>query len=456
MYGNFIYGTAPLGSFILPAIPTWEYLITMYGIDPFIFRDVQAGNTYWFKGISLSPQGVEGVSPQIASVTMVGTSAVGITSLQADAAFKNVFLNWVSVLDTFVNKTEIWRSNSNDRAAASLIASVYGTDYTDLVSEYGVTRYYWVRNKNPNGGYSAWYPVGQYAGVSATTALVVAADIGLFAITASRIFTKIPIVTGDAWTDNSPDAGKVAWNEHTLYYNGVAYTIAAGNTALKYIYWLNTGVAYTASNTNPILTDGDFVIAVNIAGAHDLAWNAVANQLIGSAYIQDAAIINAKIGNLEVDSAKIANLTVGTGKITGLAVTRGAHYYNAAVVDLGWDVTEEEVGTITIYLNESTDFVFLWCSVQITESILVTGKETAFAKSIDFRLRRDSITGTIIAAGETVGYWETSPIILIGTDIPGVAGNRTYKLTAANSTIENMARTGKVAFRKIIGMAKSR
>jgi hypothetical protein len=63
------------------------------------------------------------------------------------------------------------------------------------------------------------------------------------------------------------------------------------------------------------------MIATNTGGLHDLAWNALANAVIGSAYIQNAAIINAKIADLAVDTAKMADLTVTTAKIADLAVT---------------------------------------------------------------------------------------------------------------------------------------
>jgi len=299
---------------------TYQIIGIMYDAGPLIFRDVIVGASYKFKAISLSIFDVAGIAPPVVDITIVGTPAVGLTSLTAEAAFKNVFLNWTSVNDPYIFQTEIWRASVNNRASAVKIATVYGTFYTDLVDVYSTTKYYWARNKNPNGGYSAWYPVSDTGGVAATTAMVNTSDIGTFAIQASQIYTKIPVITGDAWTNNSPTAGYVAWNAHTLYYNGVAYAISAGNTNLKYIYWINGASSYSVSDTNPTLTDADFVIAVNISGVHDLAWNAIANEVIGSAYIQNGAIKNAKIENLAVDEAKMANLSVNTGKIVDLAV----------------------------------------------------------------------------------------------------------------------------------------
>ena len=265
-------------------------------------------------------------------------------------------------------------------------------------------------------------------------------DIEDFAITASKISTKIPILTGDSWTDNSPSSGYVAWNAHTLYYNGVAYSISAGNTNKKYIYWLNAGTSYTTSDTNPTLGDGDFVIAVNISGTHDLAWNAIANQVIGSAYIQDGAILNAKIGDLQVDTGKIADLAVDTGKIANLAVesaqiadltvgtakaayfmaSRGVQYVNYAGLFLS-DTTETEIGSLIATTFETTDSVWFWANVVISQTALASAKG-ATPIPIFFRIRRDSLTGIElaceVATGANASIGELTPITLIGTDLP--------------------------------------
>ena len=126
-------------------------------------------------------------------------------------------------------------------------------------------------------------------------------DIDDFAISASKMFTKIPVVEGDSWTDDDPAANYVAWNAHQLYYNGVKYEIASGSTNHKYIYWDGSSSSYSTSISNPGLGDGQFVIATNISGTHDLAWNAIANEVIGSAYIQSLAVNDAHINNCSVD-----------------------------------------------------------------------------------------------------------------------------------------------------------
>lgn len=148
-----------------------------------------------------------------------------------------------------------------------------------------------------------------------------ATDITDFAVTASKIFTKIPILEGDSWTDNSPSSGYISWNSHSIYYNGVKYTIAAGNTNLAYVFWLHGDTSYSKAADVPPLTDHDFVIATNSNGGYDLAWNALANAVIGSAFIKDAAIVTAKIADLAVSNAKISNLD--GGKITANSITAG-------------------------------------------------------------------------------------------------------------------------------------
>lgn len=168
-------------------------------------------------------------------------------------------------------------------------------------------------------------------------------DIDDFATTASKIFTKIPILESDGWTDNSPVAGSVAWNAHNLYYNGTKYEIEAGNTSLKYIFWDGASSAYSSSNTNPGLSDGQFVIATNVDGYHDLAWNANANEAIGSAYIQLAAILDAHI--LEVDAEKVT-----TGLLTGLHIVGNLIETSSS----GKRVIMSDEG-ITLFITENVD-----------------------------------------------------------------------------------------------------
>lgn len=142
-----------------------------------------------------------------------------------------------------------------------------------------------------------------------------------FAIKASKIWLNLPILEGDVWHANTPFAGSVKWNNHSLYHNGVKYIITAAYTNRKYIYWKSPNTVYSTSDTNPspeTLGHNGWVIAVNIGGSYDLAWNAIANQVIGSAYIEDASIETAHIKNLSVNNAKIYGDLDASKIITGL------------------------------------------------------------------------------------------------------------------------------------------
>jgi hypothetical protein len=278
------------------------------------------------------------------------------TDLVVTAGLTTLYLTWTLPDDSDIEAVQIWRSNSSAFIMGNDIAEIKGSSYADLIGSVGTTRYYWVRAKNRSGVYSDWS-----GAVSATTVGVAPTDISDFAITASKTFTKIPILENDAWTDDSPTAGKVAWNQHNIAFNGKWYQVAAGNSASKYIYWsgtISSGAgtvaapyitAYLGASAAPSHTETVFVIATNVGGVHSLAWNAIANEVIGTAYILDAAITNAKIANLAVDTAQIANLAVTNGKIANLAVDEAKianlAVTNAKINDLSAD--KITAGTVT-------------------------------------------------------------------------------------------------------------
>ncbi|MFH1981759.1 MAG: hypothetical protein ABIL58_07940, partial [Pseudomonadota bacterium] len=189
---------------------------------------------------------------------------------------------------------------------------------------YGLTPQIYIEVKSVDtfGGESA---VGAY-NAEAGSLSIKAADMGSFAVTASKIFTKIPVLEGDTWTDDAAN-GFIGWNAHKIYYNGVEYNIAAGvNVSKKYVYWVNGVSAYATADTIPTLSDGDFLIATNVGGLHDLAWNAIANQVIGSAFIADLAVKNQHVEDIAADKLTAGIIQVllelkSEGKIT---VSEGA------------------------------------------------------------------------------------------------------------------------------------
>lgn len=157
---------------------------------------------------------------------------------------------------------------------------------------------------------------GKLSGQALVDGTVINAKIANAAIDATKFNTKQVILMDDLWGDNTPSTGFVAWNAHRLFFNGIEYPIATGNTNKKYIVWqksINQGAYqfYTdAEFANIVLADTDFAIAVNNEGIHDVAWyNRLARQFIGSAFIADAAIKTAHIGEAQITSAKIHDLS---------------------------------------------------------------------------------------------------------------------------------------------------
>ena len=165
---------------------------------------------------------------------------------------------------------------------------------------------------------------------------IAATEIEDFALDASKLFTKIPILSGDIFQADDPSSGYVSWNAHYLYYNGNEYSIAAGNTNEKYIYWKYDGTmpeggagesnssSYSTSDEHPgdaelLEADRDFIIAVNVDGQYTMAWNSIANQVVGTSYIMDLAVEDAKISDLSADKIK-ANSVMTPGVYIGYAI----------------------------------------------------------------------------------------------------------------------------------------
>ncbi len=308
---------------------------------------------------AVGPDGTEQAMESAARNTIVIAGKITeptTPSAPTTSGFLNaISLVWTNSPDYDFDHMEVWRAITGDRDDAAKIAEVKGITYLDAIGLGNVSRYYWIRAVNTTGLMSEFS-----ARALGTSLGVVATDIDDFAVTASKMFTNTIILSGDAWTNNSPGAGSVAWNAHNLVYGGAYYLVAAGNTALRYITWTvgNTGGLGTVAD--PFLTTyvggaayvyatSRFNVAVNESGINQLVWNSSANMVIGSAFILDAAIIEAKIGNLAVttgkiallavDTAQIAALAVETAKINNLAVT------NAKINDLAVD--KLTTGTIT-------------------------------------------------------------------------------------------------------------
>lgn len=230
----------------------------------------------------------------------------------------------------------------------SNVASVfdgYADAFTDTSTVQGETYYYWLTAVDYSGNVSA-FP----SNVATTTpGTVETTDVKDFAVNATKMYNDTIVLEGDSWTSNLVTY-TISWNSHFLYYRGVKYTVAAGSAAAPAIEVAGQRVAYVYAsipvsgssitytvfpvtgtlppNDYPVLTDSMFMIATNVNGAYDLAWNAIANAVIGSAFIKNAAIDSAKIREVIADRISTGTIDAKTLTITGGGVIKSAGVTN--------------------------------------------------------------------------------------------------------------------------------
>jgi hypothetical protein len=143
---------------------------------------------------------------------------------------------------------------------------------------------------------------------------VTANKIAAGAVTASKMTVAQIFIEGLTWTDNSPSTGYVSWSACTVYYQGTAYNISAGNTNAKYIYWNVGNSSFTYSNTKPDWTETRFMIAINENGYHKTVWNAT--------YIHGGTLITGTVTAQEIQAGSISADRLQTGTITGSEANR--------------------------------------------------------------------------------------------------------------------------------------
>lgn len=112
-------------------------------------------------------------------------AAPTLANLSAVATLKGILVTWDALKNTTLFAAELWVSETNDRAAATLLHTCTANYYLHTGLPSNVTRYYWIRAKNiyerTDG---AWTPILSTAGVSATTLLTQTGDINPNAVTA--------------------------------------------------------------------------------------------------------------------------------------------------------------------------------------------------------------------------------------------------------------------------------
>ena len=145
--------------------------------------------------------------------------------------------------------------------------------------------------------------------VAGAFARLVTKDLYAENIKANQLYIVKHLTDGLAFTDDDPGAGSVSWVEFTLTYDGETYTVVAGNTALKYIWWdLSNPTALQVTDTKPTMGVGDILVAINNSGT--------ARQLINFTLIDGSALYTGSITADEIAARTITAAEIAIGTIT--------------------------------------------------------------------------------------------------------------------------------------------
>lgn len=360
-------------------------------------------------------------------------------ALTVQDSFKSLWAEWINPPDPDLATIELLVSQTNSVSDARIldVGLVQGKSLTGL--ETGRSYRVWVRAVDTFGSRSVLCPNGN--GVLTTLGTVTATDIDRFAIDASKMFTNVIVLQSDVWTNNSPAAGSIAWNAHSVFFGGQEYPVTAGSTALGYVWWRKGDTSYRVLDTNPAnlpdwSNNTDFQIARNRAGIYERAWVGFANAVIGSAYIAalavttakiaDAAIQSAKIADAAIIAAKIGTAAVGTLKIAGQAVTFPAGVTAASSTFQNWTT----VASLTVPGTGAPALL----SASWGHADDGTGTMT----DSDVQILRTTDGAIIYAADFTVATGRTELQAVQGMDPATIVGPATYALRLRGS---NFART---------------
>lgn len=149
-------------------------------------------------------------------------------------------------------------------------------------------------------------------------------------VTAQDLNLAVHLIEGYTFTDNSPNAGSIAWSDVHIQYQGTTYTVQDGNTDKKYIWWKKSSpTVFQTDDTKPTLTQDDVLVAINEGGKANIlitpgkmvSGAAILDGTVNSGELANNSVVTAKIANNAVQAAKIANSAVTSNKIQDEAVT---------------------------------------------------------------------------------------------------------------------------------------
>ena len=184
---------------------------------------------------------------------------------------------------------------------------------------------------------------------------IVAAKIAAAAIEATKLSIKKIIIAGMTVTNNSPSAGRIAWSAFSLYYNGTAYSISSGDTALMHAYWTVGNTSLTAANS---FTPGPtiFEILTNSAGVHDEVWDKLGNTQLQRTHLSFPLLEGFQlqpISTTAIDLNTVANTTIINesleGVLLGVSVRINDPALDTCTVSLEFTMDGATMQSISVY-----------------------------------------------------------------------------------------------------------
>lgn len=226
------------------------------------------------------------------------------------------------------------------------------------------------------------------------------------------------LLTGYGIANNAPTAGKIAWTNVHMVYNGADTAITDANTDKRYAWWspTTTPTQLQTSDTKPVLAAGEVLVLINNGGTAVVALSdtntslpqtlsngavdsgailagavgsqALASKAVGSGQLADGAVGATQLGAGAVVSGKIADGAVASANIANGAV--GATQIGAGAVG-GTQLADGAVGTTKLGAGA------------VTSSTIATGAVGGgqlAANAVDAsKIADGSVTGGKIAAG---------------------------------------------------------
>ena len=196
-------------------------------------------------------------------------SSILVSGLAAIGGVGQVALTWsVGIVPCLsylmLDKVEIWASPTTNRAGATKVGEILGTNWVHVGLSRSTTRFYWIRARDFGGNLGEWYPVSATAGIAATTRDEVppAGSVGPDqvqpnAITADKIdVTDLSAITANLGTINAGTINGVVINGSTLRTaeSGPRVEISAGENAVTlYPGGVTPAAIFRAISNNTVL-----------------------------------------------------------------------------------------------------------------------------------------------------------------------------------------------------------